>query len=218
MRRASGFGGSPGARADLRSPCVVAGEQMHSRRPSGLQARSETLSGSVVSWLASPPSIGSSQTCVASTGCFVPDESTGTGRASRGRLPASPARSTEPRSDRNASVRPSGLHRGAVSFFAPSVSRRAGADPSAGTIHSDCRYSSRSGLDSLSTKAIRLPSGESRTSIGTRSAKRSSGRGARRIGLLARRFCAGGSAETRRCVRGQSLRCRAAPEGGAHIA
>ena len=52
---------------------------------------------------------------------------------------APPLRSTAPRSLRNASQRPSGLQRGAMSCVAPSVSRRAGSDPSVGTSHRDMR-------------------------------------------------------------------------------
>ena len=53
--------------------------------------------------------------------------------------PPPPACSTPPRSDRKASVRPSGLQRGAVSVLLPTVSWRAVPAPSAGAIQSELR-------------------------------------------------------------------------------
>src|SRR3990172_3747452 len=121
--RMSLSGGASGARSGFVTR-LVAALMTHRRAPSALQARSLTSRGRWVSWRASPPSIGSSQTWAAPS----------SGPSARPRFsPAPPACRTPARSLMKASVRPSGLQRGAASPFRPSVSRRAGPAPSAGT-------------------------------------------------------------------------------------
>ena len=151
---------------------------MHRRVPSGLQASSVTSSGSRVSWAASPPSMGSSQTWTAPAAGWL---LTGTG---------GPVAGTAGRQHRAAIAqegeRP--CHPGSSAAACPGARRASAGVPAPS--HPPARATARSGRRPCPARipgaqnTMRVPSGDSRTSVGERSAYRSSGLGGRGIGIL----------------------------------